>query len=204
MNPGGRIDANYRLQNLPASERAAFVVKDGGLFCSACAKFVNFAKLDTLRDHYEGKVHRKFVLESKANGWQQPFLDSCRATAEEIGARGSNSRDFPFRQDLVIACMQSGIPLTKVSAKTPIANFLHKYAGLRVPGRTSLRELVIPAALSEKARVAKVVAGSPVGLIFDSSCRDGELLAVVARTVDRDRLVRRAYQRNIKSDCNDA
>ncbi len=172
------ISPSQRASEYPGEH---LVQSSGKLFCKACRETLA-VKSSVVRNHVKSKKHEvsKETLKKKESR-ERDIAEALRAHDAETHRKGETlpEEHNVYRAKVVMAFMRSGIPLSKLDC--PDLRNLLEENGYRLTDHRHMLDMVPFILKEERTRLRSELQGKYLSVVFDSTTRLGEVLAIVVR-----------------------
>ena len=153
--------------------------------------------------HFECKTHNAWIAKCEKEGKQQAYLceikgrrEQCENERQEVdGTRKgcmSNPADIAFCKDTVKTFLMSGFLPSRI--KGSLRSYLMKYSNKKLSHHTDLIRDNVEVLLEEECELQRMeLRDKKQSFAYDATPRQGDLMAVVSRSLEVDSNTRRAF-----------
>ena len=175
-----KVPSHERVRQFPDEN---FIVKEGKLFCNACRQILS-TKKSVLKVHVSCKKHQDGKQKLKRSKLREQTIAGALKREENCKSKDSTLpvEECAYRLEVVTEFLKAGIPI----AKTDMLPSLLEKNGYRLTGSSNLGQYVSMALKQEIEQIkqelempGQVGLTRDISVIFDSSTRQGEAIAII-------------------------
>ena len=167
-----------------------FIVREGKLFCNAGRQILSMKK-SVLKIHVSSKKHQDGTQKLKRSKLREQTIVEAFKREESSKSKDSTLpvEEYAYRLEVVTEFLKAGIPV----AKTDVLWCLLEKNRYRLTGSSNLGQYVSMALKQEIEQIrqelempGQAVLRRDISVIFDSSTRQGEAIAIIDQFMDND------------------